>query len=149
MNLHRSKAATPVLGPILSAALAITLLTILPNVHAENAPFPGKDSFWNRFVMSKDGGKTVVVPTKAATGKPWIWRARFWGQQRQFDIALLKKGYHLVYCNVGGLYGSPKAVDCRNAFYKTLHENHGFAKKVVLDSMNCGCMSEPGNLSFA
>ena len=85
----------------------------------------------------------------SATGKPWIWRARFWGHLPQFDLALLNEGYQLVYCNVGGLYGSPKAVERWNAFYKTLHGNHGFAKKAVLEGMSCGCMSAPGDLSFA
>ena len=34
----------------------------------------------------------VVVPKKIADGKPWVWRARFFGHQPQFDIAMLKRG---------------------------------------------------------
>ena len=114
---------------ILTFAISAFAFTMsAPCLHAEDSPFPGKKSDWNGFAMYKDGGNTVVVPAKVAEGKPWVWRARFWGHQPQFDIALLKKGYHLVYCNVGGLYGSPKAVERWNAFYKTLHEKHGFEK---------------------
>ena len=34
----------------------------------------------------------VVVPQKIADGKPWVWRARFFGHEPQFDIAMLKRG---------------------------------------------------------
>lgn len=39
----------------------------------------------------KDQGLKMMVasPKKAAKGKPWIWRARFWGHQPQLDIQLL------------------------------------------------------------
>ena len=50
------------------------------------------------------------MPEEAAHGKPWIWRARFFGHEPQADLALLEKGYHLAYTDVAGLYGSPKAV---------------------------------------
>ncbi len=80
----------------------------------------------------------VVVPNKVATGKPWIWRARFWGHEPQTDIALLSKGFHVVYVNVGGLYGSPSAVERWDAFYNYLVNSHGFDKKAVLEGMSRG-----------
>ena len=49
----------------------------------------------------------VVIPKKIADGKPWVLRARFWGHQPQFDIAMLERGYHVAYCDVGNLFGSP------------------------------------------
>ena len=39
----------------------------------------------------------VVQPKKTAPGRPWIWRARFWGHEPQTDLALLEKGWHLTY----------------------------------------------------
>ena len=100
--------------------------------------FPGKKSKWKGFDMYKDGGRMVIAPAKVADGKPWVWRARFFGHEPQFDVALLKRGYHLVYCNVGGLYGNNVAVERWNAFYKYLHEEHGFAEKAVLEGMSRG-----------
>lgn len=39
----------------------------------------------------------IVVPSYPAPGYPWIWRARFWGHEPQTDIALLERGFHVVY----------------------------------------------------
>ncbi|MFK7909832.1 MAG: DUF6807 family protein [Akkermansiaceae bacterium] len=101
--------------------------------------FPGKESvFQGKFKMFKNGGNIVVVPNKIADGKPWVWRARFWRHEPQFDVAMLEKGYHVVYCNVGGFYGNPTAVDRWDKYYKWLVEEHGFAKKAVLEGMSRG-----------
>jgi pimeloyl-ACP methyl ester carboxylesterase len=115
-----------------------SLLGLTSALIAEDNPFPGKKSKWQGFDMFQDGGRKVIVPVKVAEGKPWVWRARFFGHQPQFDVALLKRGYHLVYCEVGGLFGSDQAVERWNAFYKYLREEHGFAEKVVLEGMSRG-----------
>jgi len=39
----------------------------------------------------------IVKPRTAGKGKPWIWRARFWGHEPQTDIALLERGFYVVY----------------------------------------------------
>ena len=110
----------------------------VPETFAEDGAFPGKKSKWNGFDIYRDKRNMVVVPDKVAKGKPWIWRARFFGHQPQFDIAMLRKGYHIVYCNVSGLFGAPKAVKRWDDFYKNLCENHGFSKKVILEGMSRG-----------
>lgn len=102
-------------------------------------PFPGQKSlFSGTFDMYKDGGNIVVVPKQAAKGKPWVWRARFWRHEPQFDVAMLQAGYHIVYCDVGGLLGNPTAVERWNEYYRWLTVEHGFAKKVVLEGMSRG-----------
>ena len=112
-------------------------LCVLPAT-ADTAPFPGKKSAFHGYTMYQDEGRYVVVPKKEAQGRPWVWRARFWGHQPQFDLAMLEKGYHLVYCNVAGLFGSPKAVERWDAFYKTLTTEYGFAPKPVLEGFSRG-----------
>ncbi|MEM7390870.1 MAG: prolyl oligopeptidase family serine peptidase [Verrucomicrobiota bacterium] len=107
-------------------------------VRAEEALFPGRKSPWHGYTMFQDAGSRIVVPKQVAEGKPWVWRARFWGHQPQFDIRMLEKGYHIVYRDVGGLFGAPAAVERWNAFYRTLVEQHGFAKKVILEGMSRG-----------
>ena len=80
----------------------------------------------------------VVVPKAVAEGKPWVWRARFWGHEPQFDLAMLERGYHVVYCDVGNLFGSPQAVKHWNAFYDYLRFEHLFADRAVLEGMSRG-----------
>jgi len=105
----------------------------------EAASFPGEKSlFGDKFTMYKNGANIVVVPQEIAKGKPWVWRARFWGHEPQFDIAMLEKGYHIVYCDVAGLWGSPAAVERWSEYYETLVGQHGFAEKAVLEGMSRG-----------
>ncbi len=106
------------------------------------APFPGAKTSWNgydHYTFAHDGRTCyVVTPKQTAPGKPWIWRARFWGHEPQTDLALLAKGFHLVYMDVVDMYGGPKAVAHWNAFYKYLTQEHGFAPKAVLEGMSRG-----------
>ena len=99
----------------------------------------GEQTFFHSFVQydfKVEGFNCkVVVPETIGDGKPWVWRARFWGHEPQTDKALLNKGFHVVYADVGGLYGSPKAVKRWDDFYKYLH---GFEKKTVLEGMSRG-----------
>ena len=79
----------------------------------------------------------VVEPRVVAQGRPWIWRARFWGHEPQTDIDLLERGYHVAYCDVADLYGSPAAVKRWDAFYKKMTKA-GFGRKVALEGMSRG-----------
>ena len=79
----------------------------------------------------------VVEPKTVAEGKPWIWRARFWGHEPQTDVDLLERGFHVVYCDVADLYGAPAAVERWNMFYKQM-QKAGFSKQAVLEGMSRG-----------
>ncbi len=94
---------------------------------------------YDRYDFLYDGRSCIVVaPRTVAEGKPWIWRARFFGHEPQTDIALLERGFHLVYMDVAGLYGAPKAVAIWDRFYAYLTRVHGFAEKAVLEGMSRG-----------
>lgn len=80
----------------------------------------------------------IVYPKKANKNRNWIWRARFWGHEPQTDIALLEKGFHLVYVEVGGLFGSPKALRIWDEFYTHVTEKYQLNRKVVLEGMSRG-----------
>ncbi len=101
-------------------------------LHADTSYFHGYPfSEWN-------GGKHKIVhPLTPAKGHPWIWRARFWGHQPQFDIQMLELGYHIVYCDVADLFGSPAAVKKWDEFYK-LTQQWGLGSKPVLEGMSRG-----------
>lgn len=79
----------------------------------------------------------VVVPKKTAIGRPWVWRARFWGHEPQLDRALLERGFHIVYCDVAELFGNARAISIWNDFYTAL-QKMGMAPKAVLEAMSRG-----------
>ncbi|WP_228450908.1 GDSL-type esterase/lipase family protein [Chryseolinea soli] len=81
----------------------------------------------------------IVQPKRAAKHHPWIWRARFWGHEPQTDIALLERGFHVVYCDVAELFGNAEAVQRWNTFYETLTKN-GLFRKVALEGMSRGAV---------
>jgi pimeloyl-ACP methyl ester carboxylesterase len=125
-----------------SMRVLILLLLLSPALLAEFIP-PGKQSTWNGysrydFKLPDEGANCIVViPKKAAPGNPWIWRARFWGHQPALDLALLEKGFHLTYCEVGNLFGSPTAVKRWDAFYSWITKE-GLSAKPVLEGMSRG-----------
>ena len=79
----------------------------------------------------------VVKPKITASGKPWVWRARFWGHEPQTDVSLLERGFHIVYCDVAELFGNTQAVGLWNKFYG-LMQQCGLSKKVALEGMSRG-----------
>jgi len=94
---------------------------------------------FKRFDFSYDTRRcTVVAPAQTAPGRPWIWRARFFGHEPQADLALLERGFHLVYMDVAGLFGSLTAVKHWNAFYEYLTEIHHLNTRVALEGMSRG-----------
>lgn len=79
----------------------------------------------------------IVKPRVVAQGKPWVWRARFFGHEPQTDIALLDRGFHIVYCDVAELFGNQEAVTLWNKFYGFMQQA-GLSKKVVLEGFSRG-----------
>ena len=79
----------------------------------------------------------IVKPHHVAKDNPWIWRARFWEHEPQVDLNMLEQGFHLAYCDVADLFGSPKAVKRWNEFY-ALATKAGLNKKAVLEGMSRG-----------
>jgi lysophospholipase L1-like esterase/pimeloyl-ACP methyl ester carboxylesterase len=79
----------------------------------------------------------VVSPKTVTDGQPWVWRARFWGHEPQTDIALLERGFHIVYMDVAEMYGNEESIKLWNSFYDYM-QNVGMSKKVVLEGMSRG-----------
>lgn len=80
----------------------------------------------------------IVFPEKAEPQRHWIWRARFWGHEPQTEIALLKKGFHVVYVDASEYRGNPEAVSLWNRFYDYLIRNYQLNPKAVLEGMSRG-----------
>jgi len=80
----------------------------------------------------------IVFPKEAEPGRHWIWRARFWGHEPQTEIALLGKGFHVVYVDAADLCANPKAVALWNRFYDYLIKEYQLNPKTVLEGMSRG-----------
>jgi len=126
-------------------ALATLSLWLLVLTGASAAPLDlpeSKVTEWKGFkhhAFQFDGRACrLVVPEQSAEGRPWIWRARFFGHRPEVDIALLKKGWHVAYIDVAGLFGSPTAVGHWDRFYDLLVGKNGFASKPALEGMSRG-----------
>lgn len=109
---------------------------------ADPGPFPGLRSQWNGYDRCDflcDGRKCILVmPKESAKGKPWIWRARFFGHEPQADLALLARGFHLAYMDVVEMFGNPEAVAHWNALYRELTTRLELANRVALEGMSRG-----------
>ena len=80
----------------------------------------------------------IVFPEIAEKQRHWIWRARFWGHEPQTEIALLKKGFHLVYVDAPEYCGNNQAVTLWNHFYDFLLEKYQLNPKTVLEGFSRG-----------
>ena len=80
----------------------------------------------------------IVLPREAAQGRPWIWRAEFFGAFPQLDVALLQRGFFLVYIKVGNTFGCPSALKHCDVLYTELTTKHGFSRKPVLEGLSRG-----------
>jgi len=88
--------------------------------------------------FESDGLKMKVVqPRHANPDHSWIIRARFFGHEPQVDISLLERGFHLVYCDVADLYGSPEAVEMMTRCYMIML-THGLQCKVAMEAFSRG-----------
>lgn len=80
----------------------------------------------------------LVVPQQVAAGRPWIWRAGFFGDPPQVDVALLKAGFHVACVDIDGLFASPEAMEIWDDFYKHATSTFELSRKPVLEGMSRG-----------
>jgi lysophospholipase L1-like esterase len=105
----------------------VTQATTAFNFHG----FQGYDLTW------ENRAAKIVVPKRAAKGHPWIWRARFWGHEPQADIALLERGFHVVYCDVAEMFGNDESMRTWDSYYQMLTKA-GLSGKSAMEGMSRG-----------
>jgi hypothetical protein len=128
---------------LLTCLLVATLMSACAARPAQRFELPGSNSrLWHgyeRYDFDLDGRPCIVVrPAQVAAGTPWVWRATFFGQTPQVDLALLAHGFHLAYMEVADLCGSPAAVRHWDAFYAFLVQEHGFSARPALTAISRG-----------
>lgn len=128
--------------------VATTLPPIFPGTHSDYHGF-------DRYDFEVDGRKALVVtPHQLAktlgikqgskesgkeSGKlPWIWRAEFFDHRPELDLALLARGFHLVYIEVGNTFGAPSAMKHWDVFYEELTSKYGLSPKPTLEGLSRG-----------
>lgn len=122
--------------------LAFLTLVVL-SATADAQALPQSSETWNgysshSFQIEEGVSCKIIAPKESADGMPWIWRARFFGHEPQLDLALLKAGFHVAYCDVSNLFGSQAAMRRWDKFYKHVTETFGFSKSVSLEGMSRG-----------
>lgn len=80
----------------------------------------------------------VVIPDNPLPDKRWAWRTEFFGAFDYADMALVEKGYYLVYHAISDLYGCPKSVEYMEEFYRVLTEEMQLGKKAVIIGLSRG-----------
>jgi len=80
----------------------------------------------------------VVVPEKAAEGRPWIWRCRFFGGFAQADAQLAANGWHVAWVEVADLFGGPPAMDIFAKFYDHVVPKYQLAAKSIMEGFSRG-----------
>lgn len=124
--------------------LSVIFLTLLATsaLGQPKKSFPGTPTEWKGFErhdFEVDGKSVVVVaPKTELPGRPWVWHGEFFGHKPAPDIALLERGFHVVYMRVPNMLGSPTAVRHWDIFYQELTEHYGFAKKAALVGLSRG-----------
>jgi pimeloyl-ACP methyl ester carboxylesterase len=121
------------------------------------APFPGRTSRWNDGHPTPADGRgdpgfvrhdfehagrpaIVVLPARPAPGRPWLWRAEFFGAFPSVDRALLARGWHLAFLNCRDTFGSEPTLDRWDSFYDRLTGAHQLARRPVLLGMSRGAL---------
>lgn len=117
-------------------AFGILLLFLSP------ASTNAQDSVFEKFAITEfdfnGRNAKIVLPNKPNEERLWVWRARFWGHEPQTDIALLEKGFHVVYVDVSGLFGNDQAIEVWNNFYVYIVKGYNLNSKTVLEGMSRG-----------
>ncbi|HEX8372017.1 MAG TPA: GDSL-type esterase/lipase family protein [Chthoniobacterales bacterium] len=122
-------------------------------------PFPGSKSLWHGFdrydfPLGDTRICSVIVPATPLPGKLWAWKGEFLDAFADPEVALLKRGVHIVYLSIPHLFGAPEAVGYWNEAYAELTQRCGLAKRPALIGLSRGglycynwAIANPGNVA--
>src|SRR5258708_7803662 len=89
------------------------------------------------FTMANGHQCAVVRPVVTAAGRSFVWRGEFFGHEPQTDLALLERGYHIVYIDTKDMFGAPPAMAIWEEFHVLLRKA-GLSGKITLIGMSRG-----------
>lgn len=80
----------------------------------------------------------LVFPKEACEGKKWLIKTEYFGAFPNFEIEMLKRGYHLAYVANVTRWMHPSDMDAKARFADFLSAEFGLNKKCVPVGMSCG-----------
>ncbi len=110
------------------------------NLAARHVAFTAKSFYgYRQLAFALDDGRacTVVRPVRTAAGRPLAWRGEFFGHEPQTDLALLQRGFHVVYVDAQNLFGAPTAMAIWEKFHVQLRRA-GLSGKITLIGLSRG-----------
>lgn len=133
-------------GPVQWGPFVLSLWSLLPpcslgvspQATGAQEPHPTWQGFERTNFRIEGRSAYLVRPSEPASGKPWVWRARFPNYHPEIDIELLKRGFHVGYVDVAGLYGSPQAIKLGEAFYEHVVHELGLSRRPALEGVSRG-----------
>ncbi|GHU77454.1 hypothetical protein AGMMS49992_25340 [Clostridia bacterium] len=94
---------------------------------------------WKRVDFTVNGRESFIIcPKQAAIGRPWVWRAEFFGAFDSADQALLNQGWHVAYHRVSDMYGCPQSVEWMSEFHRTVVNKYNLSAKPVIFGFSRG-----------
>ena len=121
-----------------SNSILVVIIFLLVSLSSCKNKKEGFDLYETKEFSFEGKNAKVVIPIKKHGNGLWIWRARFWGHEPQLDLALLEKGFHVVYVDVADLFGNQEAVKLWDQFYEHCVSEYKLNPKVVLEGMSRG-----------
>ena len=114
----------------------------LVSLHAYE-PFPGKkaDHLGTALYSIALGTEkvAVLVPERPASGKPWVLVPSLYSADSApvafmsaTELALVKRGFHVVALGPGNTFGAPQAIAKWDAVYEAMTGTYGLSPKVSL-----------------
>lgn len=80
----------------------------------------------------------LALPEKPAEGNPWVWRTLFWNAWPAFDVAMLKRGWHVGFVEHIGLYGCLERSGHIDEFHYALTSRLGLSNMPCLEGFSRG-----------
>lgn len=122
-------------GDELKVALDNAQRDIDAYISAHPALFDYSDTWkgFERHILHFEGYEVIVAkPAQAAPDSPWAWRTEFFGAFPSADLALLKKGWHIVQLTISHQFGCPEAVETMERFYSFVTQHYGLYRKAAM-----------------
>ncbi len=80
----------------------------------------------------------LLQPKEAAFGKPWVWRAEFFGGFDSVDMEMVRRGWHVAYYCVSDMYGNPESVELMKKFRDYAVTEYGLSQKADIFGFSRG-----------
>ncbi len=103
-----------------------------------------KETTWNGFrridFLFEGRNAVLVFPENANTNKSWLMKTEYFGAFPNFEIEMLKRGWHLAYIANVTRWCLDEDLDLKKRFAEHLHKEYGLYQKCVPVGMSCGGM---------